>query len=242
MFLFVSSSFAKFDAATGFQARTQPMVGGEVYGELGWNQLLWGKEDSLFRGFLRPNILGATSVVVNSIKSELEFYPVSFLGFSYAYQKVQSDFNFPFFDCEEIYCKGRQERRYFETRLALGYKGWILLTFWREDHVQYDQHNKPFGDFRKVIVGNAGHDLAHEVKMVFGKILAPKKMIGIAAETAKFELSGQISETYFGVYQFPYKDSTIAIGAGSFRSSEQGMGPVVYFRMNTQLFSSVKLF
>jgi hypothetical protein len=237
--------YASPDASVGIQGRSFPMFAAESYGEVGYGQQLWGAKAlpdkaSPFYGFIRPAIGATSSVVVNAFRGEIEFFPISFLGVMAGYSQVHSNFEFPFFNCEEIYCRGRTERRYLEGRMALGHKGYLFMSTYRQDRLQFSQGDKQFAEFRRVIKGNPGHDVLEELRVVAGKS-DKKRLLGLAHEWSRFQLSDEQSRSTFFLFQRTKTESTLMLGAGAFSSDSMGMGPILYFRYNYIILPSIKL-
>jgi hypothetical protein len=244
LFFFSFLTWAKFDLATGIQARSLPMIGGEIYAESGFNQLLWGTKKTTqdFKyGLIRPSLGVSTSAVINSAKAELEFFPISFLGIAVGRQYLHSNFDFPFFDCEEVTCQGEFIRNFVETKLALAHKGWIALTNYKVDTLRSPQKDRPQGDWRNVILGDPGTEVQHEKKLLIGKMFS-QHMVGILAEHAQFEGSKEAKEGFTAVYQLRRENTSYMFGLGSFRTSQQGQGVILYFRLHHLLIPSLKLF
>ena len=245
IFILSSNSHAKLDLMVGGQGRSLPSLGAEAYGETGYTQLLWGKrkagDKNVLFGFVRPNIGVSTSGVINSVKAELEIFPVSFLGIAAGRQLIHSNFDFPFFECKQITCEGEFRRNYIETRMALGAKGIITVLSYRYDLLQGPHTNQPMADWRHVIVGNKNHDMQIERKALLA-YMHGTSLYGILAENVRFEGSGEMKESYAAVYQYKPKDVAYMVGAGSFRSSREAQGLIIYFRINYTLLPSLKLF
>lgn len=245
LLFFINFLSAQTDAIVGTQARTFPMVGGEVFSEVGHGLQLWGpkvlpERPSPFYGFIRPSLGIASSAVINSFKGEIDFFPVSFFGVTGGYSQVYSDFDFPFFDCTKIHCRGRTEKRYIEGKLALAHKGYVFLSTYKRDKMQFSRNDLPFGDFRRVIAGENGRDEQEELRVVLGKKDA-KRMLGIVTEWIRFRLSGEQAHSTFFLVQRNKVESNLMLGAGVFSSDRMGMGPVIYLRYSFILLPSIKI-
>lgn len=246
---FVLISFNGFsksllDLSGGIQGRTLPSFGAEIYAESGYNQLLWGKKESKkdFKyGLLRPSIGASTSAVINSIKGELEFFPISILGISAGKQIIHSNFNFPFFDCSQIACTGRFERNFIETKMVLGFKGWIAVGNYKTDTLNSPDAQRPMADWRNVIIGEADHEVQIEKKLLVGKMIS-HELFGVMYEHVQFQGSREMKESFIGVYQTSSKNNLYLIGAGSFHTNQQSMGIQIYFRIHHISLPSLKLF
>jgi hypothetical protein len=238
------SAWTKFDLSMGTQGRTLPSFGAELYAESGFNQLLWGKKNEpkdVLYGLIRPSLLVSSSAVINSVKGELEIFPISFLGFAVGRQIIHSNYNFPFFNCSTIACQGEFVRNFVETKMVLGFKGWVALGNYRIDDLRGPHQNLPVADWRNVIIGNPGGDIQHERKLLVAKLFS-NKLIGILAENVQFMGSRERKESYAAVYQERRNDTSYMIGAGLFHTAQQAPGLIFYFRIHYQPLPSLKLF
>jgi hypothetical protein len=244
IFVFSLASFAALDLQYGLQGRTLPGIGAELYAESGYNQLLWGKKEGpkdVMYGLVRPNVGVSSSAVINSLKTELELFPISPIGIAVGRQYIHSNFNFPFLDCDNLNCTGRFQRDYVEGKMVLGYKGWVVLMNYRTDLLQAPNDNYPTADWRHVIVGNPGQDVEIERKLLLGKIF-DNKLAGVLLEKVQFQGSREFKESFAAVYQFRMQDTAYMVGAGSFQSSQQPLGFIMYFRVHHVSLPSLKLF
>lgn len=238
------TTWAKFDLSLGLQGRTLPAMGAEIYADSGYGFLLWGKKkepkDVLY-GLIRPSLGVSTSAVINSVKGEIEIFPISFLGIAAGRQIIHSNYDFPFFDCSQVTCQGEFVRNYVEGKMVMGHQGWIAMGSYRVDTLRGANQNLEIADWRNVIIGEAGEDVQLDKKLVLGKMFS-NKMVGILAENVRFVGSGERKESYAAVYQFRKNDVSYMFGPGIFRTSQQPMGLIFYFRIHYQPLSSLKLF
>jgi hypothetical protein len=243
--LFSLNTFAQFDLSAGMQGRTLPALGAEVYADAGYSQLLWGErkagDKNILFGLIRPSIAGSSSAVINSIKAEIEVFPISFLGFAFGRQYIHSNYDFPFFNCDEVICQGNYTRNYVETKMALGAAGWVTLLSYRYDTLRAPNNSRPIADWRHVIVGEPGEEVQIERKALIAKMHG-HHMFGVLAENVRFEGSGEFKESYAAVYQYKPEAVAYMIGAGPFRTSREPLGLIFYFRVNANLIPSIKLF
>lgn len=238
------ASYAKFDLSYGTQGRTLPGFGAEFYADAGYNKLLWGKREGpkdVLYGLARASLAPSTSFVINAIKAELELFPISPIGFSVGRQMINSTFDFPFFNCEVVTCKGNFERNFVEGKMVLGHAGWIALTSYKVDTLTSPRTDRPMADWRNVIIGDPGTEVQVDKKILLGKIFS-NKMAGILMEKVQFQGSKEYKESFAAIYQVKKKDASYMAGAGTFHSSQQGLGVIFYFRMHFVHAPSLKLF
>jgi hypothetical protein len=232
------------DLMGGLQGRTLPSFGAEIYAEAGYNKLLWGKkkEKKDFKyGLIRPSVGASTSGVINSFKAEIEFFPISILGFSAGRQIIHSNFNFPFFDCSQISCTGQFERNFIESKMVLGFNHWVAVGHYKLDRLSSPDSNRPMADWRNVIIGEADHEIQIEKKLLIGKMIA-QELIGVMYEHVQFQGSREMKESFMGVYQMAIRNNLYLIGAGTFQTNQQPLGLQIYFRIHHVSLPSLKLF
>jgi hypothetical protein len=238
------ASPTKFDLNAGLQGRTLPGLGAEAYAESGYSLVMWGKKEEpkdFLYGLIRPSLGVSTSGVINSVRGELEIFPISILGFAVGRQILNSNFEFPFFDCEEVTCKGEYVRNYVESKMVLGYKGWVVMGNFRVDTLRSPNRDTPMVDWRNVIVGEPGEEVQIEKKLLVAKIFG-QQMVGFLIENVQFQGSGERKESFVGVYQVRKDKTSYMMGAGAFHTDQQPMGFQIYFRMHHVAFPSLKLF
>jgi len=238
------SNSTKFDLSGGIQGRTLPSLGAEIYAESGYNFVAWGKKETpkdVLYGLIRPSFAVSSSGVINSIKGEIEFFPISFIGFAAGRQIMHSNYEFPFLDCDRVTCRGEYVRNYVESKMVLGHKGWILLGNYKVDTLQSPNGSHPMADWRNVIIGSPGKEMQIEKKLLVGKLFS-NKMIGVLIENVQFQDSHERKESFVAVYQIRKNNTNYMIGAGGFHTDQQPMGFQVYFRIHHVALPSLKLF
>lgn len=245
LFFYTTSLFASTDLNVGTQLRTYPALGIEAYSNLGYSKLIWGEvnKEKPFYGFIRGAIDAATSVVVNSITPRLEFYPISFINFSFGKQFLNSSYDkFSFYNCKETRCKGDLFKEFIEGKMALGYKGVILLGTVRTSYNKYSKGNgEPVGEFRYATRVHNPKD--YEYFSQYGALYKTNLgMIGFISEYSHYAISHQSYKSTFAVFSPKKGNETYAYGLGHFESSEVKRGIIAVFKYNFELKESPKLF
>jgi hypothetical protein len=234
----------KFDLNYGIQGRTLPSFGAELYAESGYNQIIWGKKDSskdVLYGLIRPSLGASTSGVINSVRGEVEIFPISFLGFGVGRQIIHSNYEFPFFDCTQVSCKGEYVRNFVESKMVLGFKGWIALGNYKVDTLHSPSREVDMADWRNVIIGDPGEEVQIEKKLLVGKLFSDK-MLGVFIENVQFMGSRERKESFAAVYQTRMNKTFYMFGLGGFHTDRQPMGLQIYFRIHHVASPSLKLF
>ena len=248
-FLFLSTlslwaAPTKFDFNGGIQGRTLPSFGAELYADSGYNFLMWGKKEQpkdVLYGLIRPSFGASTSGVINSIKGELEIYPISIYGFAIGRQILHSNYNFPFLNCDQVACTGEYVRNYVENKMVLGHKGWVVMGNLRIDTLHSPSRVRPMADWRNVIIGEAGEEVQIEKKLLVAKMFG-NEMLGVLIENVRFEGSGERKESFAAVYQVRKEKTNYMYGIGGFHTDQQPMGLQIYFRIHHVALPSLKLF
>jgi hypothetical protein len=233
-----------FDLFLGAQGRSAPSIGAEVYAESGYNLVWWGEKKQkkdVFYGLIRPSLALSSSGVINSGKAEIEFFPVSFIGFAAGRQLIHSNYEFPFFNCDEVVCKGMYERNFVEAKMALGAKRWVVVAHYKVDVLEAPRDNLMMADWRHVIIGNPGREIQIEKKLILAKAFG-NELAGIMIENVQFQGSRERKESFAGIYQVRHNDTNYMVGLGAYHTSQEPMGAIIYFRINHVSIPSLKLF
>lgn len=237
---------AHFDLSVGGSFRSYPAIGLETTVESGYNYLLWGKVDKKkpFYGLIRPSLKLTTSAVVNNYDAKFEVFPISFLSITRGFKHINSNFNFPFFNCDTVRCRGDIKRDYTEVRLALAYKGVTFMGSNLLSNNSYDDprnENKPVGEFRWVTLARADSDQLYVSRYVLGYSFG-EGMIGVLTEYAHLAKSHQTYNMDLLVYVKNYKDSNYIFGIGQMYTTEQDRGIIGVFQMRKDIIPSSRLF
>ena len=145
-----------YDLKLGLSARSYP-VGAQAAGFFGTSVKLWGDSDNWKYGYLRGAVNLATSAVVNRAGVELQFYPISILGFSAGYDWGVRAFTPKFLNCSIFECDGRVDRRYLKVNAVAAYRRFIFAGWMRYEELKAFHTPKPFFDEVTLLVGkNSG--------------------------------------------------------------------------------------
>lgn len=199
----------------------------------------------IFYGLIRPSIKGSTSAVINSYDLKLEFYPISFIGFVVGHQKIQSDFDgFPFFNCDEIRCKGELKRDYVQFRTALGFGPIVAMIMTEESRNIYDDPEDealPVAEFRFAVRANPDYDEYGRYQYMFG-FKDQDQMYALVTEYTYFNKSKQYNKMNLVAYQTKAENSNVIYGIGSFESTDQKKGTIAVVQYVYRFSPSFKLF
>lgn len=241
-----SSALATMDLHYGAQARTFPGLGGEFFLESGYNGLLWGSDPGgekkqPWYGLVRPSIRLASSAVVNNAEAKIEVFPISFIGISAGRRMVKSDYDFNFYNCEEINCRGTMERNYTQGKMAIGLFGFVMMGQVTREHIEHSTDDKPFAEFQKGMIGNPGYEIATEQVGLVGFKMPSGGMIGVIGNQTKFEISEHKFKMVLGIYQWRADSSQYTLGFGTFESDHIKQGGIMVFKWQFDVVRNKKM-
>ena len=249
---------ANFDLEYGTQFRSYPALGGEFFFQSGKSFALWGspstEKSNPWFGLLRFSVGGATSAVVNNGFAQVEFFPISFVGLAAGRQITRSDFDFPFFDCSELYCRSTIEHNFVQLKTGLSLWRFIVLgssrteLMRRTDEVTHSDPDKEdelkkrkFGDFRKVIEAGPTTDRLDIYQQVYG-LKFGQSIVGYMHEFSQMEKTNQASTLKLGVWIEKLDNSELTFGAGVMETSYlEKEDFIMVFRWSSWPFPSWKL-
>ncbi len=101
-------------------------VGVQANYTVGFNHGLWDQGAWKY-GYLRLAMNAATSVVINRIGPELQFFPISIFGVSVGHDFGFRSFRPPFADCDGFECMGRVDRTYLRNQMVAAAAGFVFM-------------------------------------------------------------------------------------------------------------------
>lgn len=247
MFIISLKVFANFDLSVGTGARTYPGFGFEGFGEIGYNQLLYGDAPGkgIFYGLIRPSLRLASSAVINSYDAKLEVYPISIIGFAAGHRFIKADFeDFPAFDCDEIRCSGELKKDYVHMRAVLGFGPIVAIGMVEESRNSYNDpsgEGLPVAEFRFAIRANAESDENTRSQYILGYRL-DRDMIAAITEYVYYKESEQFHKLNLLGYISQGERSNITYGLGTFESSDTNISAVGVIRFIYRFTPNYKLF
>ncbi len=188
-------------------------------GTVGESYKIWGQDNHKVNyGFLRASAAAQTSFVVNSMMGQVDFYPISFWGFYAGKDLTYRDFDVFTFDCEKVSCRGKMDRDYVGSRMALAYKNIFAFGEFRAIHETVKDKSKPFADERSTTIGGPGKDTLHRLDAVIGYKINDQYAAGYLMHRnvmQKYENSTHMNQ---GFVRYQGQDWSLLVGAGTFRS------------------------
>jgi hypothetical protein len=143
-----------FDLKLGFNSRTYP-IGAQLLATGGYNLRLWGDTNTWKYGYVRTAANLATSAVVNRAGAEVQFFPISILGFSAGYDWGVRNITMKFLDCNVYECNGRIDRKYLRANALAAYHGVIFSFVAKYENLRAPIAQKLFFDEVTLLVGQS---------------------------------------------------------------------------------------
>lgn len=231
IFLLISFSFliiasAKSETNTiDYQTNTvlrSQNVGFFTNAVVGKSHELWRNPKANFTyGFVRAAATAQTSFLVNSIMPQLDFYPISILGFYLGKDLTRRDLNIPNFDCiNEVTCKGWMNREFVGGRTALAFKDLYLMSEYRISKAHGQKANRPFAEERSSLIGHADYDYLHRFDLVAGLKLDEQYSVGYLLHRNEMQRFDNSTLMQMGFVRSQLNQWNILIGNGTFRSRD----------------------
>jgi hypothetical protein len=218
IFFSISHAYATSDYSSLSVIRTYP-VGFFTSGTFGEAKKIWGQENEKIKyGFLRASTTLQSSVVVNSAMAQIDFYPISFLGFYAGKDYTYRDFDIFTFDCEKIQCRGSLDRNFVGTRMVLGYKNVFVMGEFRSISETVKNSDKPFADERATLIGGPKHDTLHRYDFVAGYKLNESYTTGFLIHRNSMQKYQNTSHMNQGFLRYQAPTWSLMGSAGTFRS------------------------
>ena len=217
----VASASETIDYQTNTLLRTQN-IGLYTNAVVGKSHKIWENPSQKFLyGFVRAGVTGQTSLVVNSLMPQLDFYPISILGFYVGKDFTHRDFNVPHFDCiNEVTCKGWMNREYVGSRMALAFKDLYFMSDYRIIKAHGQKVDKPFAEERSSLIGHPDYDYLHRFDILTGYKLNDKYSVGYLLHHNVMRRLDNSSLMQMGFVRYQMNQWNLIFGNGTFRSRD----------------------
>ena len=214
--LYALKSFGNLDYDLRFTSRSYPQ-GMAFQSDIGYGHKLWGSGDVMY-GYIRPGINFQASGVVNYAAAQLDFYPVSFLGFSVGKTYGNRSFDkFQGFDCETLSCENSIEKNHLAVNLALGFKNLKLINLFKRQDFENESPNQFFAEEFSNLVGFEDDELTTNITFLayeFNKNF----LLGLFHMYNKMDKTAQRSRTNLIMANFISGNFTYQTGIGTFNN------------------------
>lgn len=198
-------------------------------GYLAYNYELWRSDPGAFwqYGFLRPKVNVDSSVFVNTINAELQFYPISIFGLTTgASHSVRRVNKLKEFDCDQYECRGDLKKTFIRAHMLLGYKGVKISYSYQRDFLKMSGFNQTAAvELNNSVLFNQGGSLVDKQTLFAGYGVTEQLDLGVLylANDMKTTPNATIKEQSRSVGQFlagqyrwlPFK---IMAGLGTYES------------------------
>lgn len=222
-FFSVNLAFATdtVDYQTNSLIRTQN-IGLFTNAVVGKSYKIWENPSQKFLyGFVRAAVVGQTSFLVNSLMPELNFYPISILGFSIGKDFTHRDLNVPNFDCiNEVTCKGWMNREFIGSRMALAFKDLYLMSEYRIIKAHGQKVDRPFAEERSSLIGHPDYDYLHRFDLITGYKLNDHYSIGYLLHHNVMRRFDNSSLMQLGFVRYQMDKWNLLFGNGTFRNRD----------------------
>jgi len=222
--LFTLNLHAVWDYSAQTIFRSFP-IGGFVSATFGKSFKFWhkkpadAKKPDVLYGYIRPSMTYQTSAVVNSIRPQIDFFPLSIFGFYIGHDRTSRHVDIRTFDCQQVYCHGELKRTYGGHKMALGFKGFFLVSDFKIEKVLFSKKDRRFVDERVTLEGAPGKDYFRRHQLMLGKSLSKKFALGVLSirSVMRVNRSSSHMKMLFSRYVFNDKWSLLA-AVGSFET------------------------
>jgi hypothetical protein len=232
----LSAQPGKWDYAYAAGLRTEPF-GGRLWGELGYNYLLWGAapgSGNPYYGYVRPKVSAQTSGKVNRADVGIDFAFWAPLVFEVTYAWDHRSGDFPQFNCSVMQCRGLLTRTKVAAKVTLGYDDYFLLWDSRMEQVKGpDSPVRDFGDHAWSLAGKYPKDTILASELTLGRRLNEIYSVGVRGERAMFQESKENYTTALGFVAMRYPSGlNYFVGAGYYESSRANPGFTTSFGLS----------
>tara|TARA_R110002072_G_scaffold534_6_gene4019 strand:+ start:196856 stop:197614 length:759 start_codon:yes stop_codon:yes gene_type:complete len=214
---FMVSVQAKWDFKLEQLARSYP-TGFYLKANLGLSKKLWEKDPKVLYGYGRIAAEAQTSFVVNSAKVLFDINPISFINFFGGASKTNRNIsNISSFSCELVTCRGKLNRSFYGSRIAIGAGSFFFMTEWKATNIELTTGNHlPFVDELSSTLGSPNKDKLEQLTVAFGF-----KSFMSLSQFNKMQNTQQETQMHYLLYRKFFKESLeLKVGPGFFESRE----------------------
>ncbi|MFT6069036.1 MAG: hypothetical protein ACJAT2_003679 [Bacteriovoracaceae bacterium] len=224
LIIFITLSLCSVNASVDYDikavTRTYP-VALSFIGTLGYGYKFWGSDSGPMYGYIRPSVYAQTSGVINGLGAQVDFFPVSFLGFYGGSKIVKRGVDeLGSYNCAIIICNGTMKRNYFGFKFGLAFKGAFLFIDGKKEEAKVDDRIGIFAEETGTLLGQSGGDDLTQVTSIVGYELTKSLSIGALVQHSQMEKLKNKSVMTLGITRMNFKPWSITIGAGQFHTRQ----------------------
>ncbi len=234
-----------YSADGGFQ--TYPL-GSLFSAQAGYGAKIWqapesGPADFWKYGYVRPQIKVDSIFLINRITAELEFYPISLLGFSAGGGVSQRDVQkYKDFDCDALRCRGELTYELIRANLTLGYADFFFNARGTYQKFHSASRTQAFYDEMSYLVGQAGGDDQRSLQILGGQKISDKWSALVAGSFQEFIHTRNNNAAVLALVNYTEGPWRASFGLGEYRSTHQVANPVAAFVIHWSGPKSLALF
>lgn len=215
-----TSVFAQVDYNVKAITRTYPVALSFV-GTMGYGLKLWGSDSGPMYGYTRAAVYGQTSGVINGAGAQVEFFPVSFLGFYTGAKLIKRNTDdLGSYDCTTIVCDGDMSRTYFGSKLGLAAAGVFLLVEGKVEDVEMDNRLGNFAEETGTLIGKSGGDQLTQLTAVMGYDLTSSLSFGALMQHSQMDKIKNKTIMSLGITRVKWDRWSLMLGMGQFHTRQ----------------------
>jgi len=243
-FLTDANAFAEgWDYSCGAGIRTLPF-GSSAFGSLGYGKIFWGEKegaDSYKYGYFRPGVRVQSSGLTNRAEAFLDFYPISFLGFSVGHYEGVRFTDTRTVNCVTAECRGLIGSSFVRSKFLAGYARFFFMAG-AELHFLRSSSAKPFSEETSSLVGQTGGDKLFSYDLSLGLSLRDNLRAGLLHQGQRMINSGSANDLEALFFQWSRGALSIVPGAGLYHSTTAARSPTFFLALRWVGVPSVGLF
>lgn len=228
IFFHLTSQAHQGDYSVTLGTRTTP-VAIQAEANAGYGLLLWGEASTPLYGYFRPSVTLASSSTLTGTAA-LDFYPVSFLGFTIGNTYNNRLADLPSINCEKADCRNWLNFNFMRARL-LGKFGSFVTSLQYEKRIydSNDDKTKSFGEGSYVVLLAPQDEVSETWQAIVGYKFTEQFAAGINSEYFRTHKSEEHEEMQLLFAKRKIQEWTYTVGLGRFASSQFGIGPQAVF-------------
>lgn len=218
--ILISSVNASVDYNVKAVTRSYPIALSFI-GSLGYGYKFWGSDSGPLYGYIRPSVYAQTSGVINGLGAQIDFFPVSFLGF-YGGSKIikRGVDELGSYNCATTICNGTMKRNYFGFKFGLALKGAFLFIDGKKESAEVKDRIGVFAEETGTLLGASGGDDLTQVTSIVGYNLTKTLSIGALVQHSQMKKLKNKSVMSLGITKIDFEPWSITLGAGQFHTRQ----------------------
>jgi hypothetical protein len=233
---------AVYDYSSHFITRSFP-IAMVLRNSFGSGVKFWGGSHKALYGYVRAGANIDTSVVVNTVGGQIDFFPISFLGFSAGSTRTYRNFDPIQFECDKVECRGDVKRNFVAAKMGLAYGPVYLMA--HAERFQQELANptgRQFADEQTSLIARAEGDEMERFSATLGYNLSDGYSLAGHFVNQEMLENKNISQMKLLLLRKQYGAWSYVAGAGLFRWKEDIDVATAIFSLMWDGSRGVKLF